>query len=83
MTSRLNPYLSFKNNAREAMAFYHSVFGGELTTSTFGEGGMAHDPKENDLIMTGSSDYHGSGKSDDFRLGANTTDPAEFEKLLG
>ncbi|HJR89703.1 MAG TPA: PHP domain-containing protein [Aeromicrobium sp.] len=39
--------------------------------------------KENDLIMTGSSDYHGSGKSSDFRLGANTTDPAEFEKLLG
>ncbi len=39
--------------------------------------------QENGLIMTGSSDYHGTGKSDDFRLGANTTDPAEFEKLLG
>ena len=38
--------------------------------------------KENDLILTGSSDYHGSGKSDDFRLGANTTDPEEFERLL-
>jgi predicted metal-dependent phosphoesterase TrpH len=35
------------------------------------------------LPITGSSDYHGSGKSSDFRLGANTTDPAEFEKLLG
>jgi len=39
--------------------------------------------KELDLIVTGSSDYHGTGKSNDFRLGANTTDPAEFEKLLG
>ena len=39
--------------------------------------------KENDLIVTGSSDYHGSGKSSDFRLGANTTDPAEFERLIG
>ena len=39
--------------------------------------------EENDLIMTGSSDYHGTGKSKDFRLAANTTDPAEFEKLLG
>ena len=36
-----------------------------------------------DLIVTGSSDYHGSGKSDAFRLGANTTDPDELEKLLG
>jgi hypothetical protein len=35
------------------------------------------------LVVTGSSDYHGSGKSADFRLGANTTDPEEFERLLG
>ena len=31
MPSRLNPYLSFAGNAREAMEFYQSVFGGELT----------------------------------------------------
>ena len=31
----LNPYLSFKNEAREAMEFYRSVFGGELRVSTF------------------------------------------------
>ena len=36
-----------------------------------------------DLVVTGSSDYHGSGKTDDFRLGANTTSPEELEKLLG
>jgi PhnB protein len=34
MQSRLNPYLSFKDNAREAMQFYQSVFGGNLTVST-------------------------------------------------
>jgi len=39
MTSRLNPYLSFNGNARDAMEFYRSVFGGELTVSTFGEFG--------------------------------------------
>ena len=33
----LNPYLRFRGNAREAMEFYKSVFGGELTVSTFGE----------------------------------------------
>ena len=33
----LTPYLSFGGNAREAMEFYKSVFGGDLTTSTFRE----------------------------------------------
>jgi PhnB protein len=37
MTSRLNPYINFTGNAREAMEFYKSVFGGTLTVSTFGE----------------------------------------------
>jgi PhnB protein len=39
MSSRLNPYISFKDNARDAMDFYTSVFGGELALSTFGEYG--------------------------------------------
>jgi PhnB protein len=39
MTSRLNPYISFKDNAREAMTFYQQALGGELTISTFGEYG--------------------------------------------
>ena len=33
------------------------------------------------LIVTGSSDYHGTGKVG-HTLGVNTTDPAEFERLL-
>ena len=53
MTTRLNPYLSFRDNAREAMDFYHSVFGGELTISTYAEGGMPHDPADKDKIMHG------------------------------
>lgn len=36
-----------------------------------------------DLVVTGSSDYHGTGKSSAFHLGANLTDPAEYERLLG
>src|SRR3954454_8026256 len=39
MASRLNPYLNFKGNAREAMTFYQEVFGGDLTMNTFGEYG--------------------------------------------
>jgi len=31
MASRLNPYIIFDGNARQAMEFYKGVFGGELT----------------------------------------------------
>jgi PhnB protein len=51
MTTRLNPYLSFRDSAKEAMDFYHSVFGGELTRSTFAEMHASEDPAEQDKIM--------------------------------
>lgn len=51
MTTRLNPYLNFRDNAREAMDFYQSVFGGEVTRSTFAEYQMSEDPAEQDRIM--------------------------------
>jgi len=51
MPTRLNPYLSFRDDAREAMEFYKSVFGGELTVSTFGEFGASDDPAEKDKVM--------------------------------
>lgn len=47
----LNPYISFRDNAREAMEFYRSVFGGDLITMTFVEGGMPHHPNEAHLLM--------------------------------
>lgn len=37
MSSRLNPYLSFNGNARQAMDFYAGVFGGTLAINTWGE----------------------------------------------
>ena len=51
MTVRLNPYLSFRDDAREAMSFYHSIFGGDLTVSTFGEFNASEDPAEQDNVM--------------------------------
>lgn len=51
MATILNPYLSFRDNAREAMEFYHSVFGGELTTSTFADFRASDDPAEQDKVM--------------------------------
>lgn len=52
MTSRLNPYISFDGNAREAMEFYKSVFGGTLSVNTYGEFGQSDAP-EADKIMHG------------------------------
>ena len=50
MASRLNPYISFAGNARDAMEFYKSVFGGDLAMNTFGESGSPDTP-EADKIM--------------------------------
>ena len=49
MASRLNPYLSFSGQARDAMDFYADVLGGTLTSNTFGEYGMTG--PEADQIM--------------------------------
>ena len=51
MASKLNPYLSFKGNAREAMEFYKTVFGGKLSITTFKEFHASDDPSDDDLVM--------------------------------
>ena len=55
MPSRLNPYVNFRAQAREAMEFYREVFGGELRMNTFGEYGDPNVPGA-DLIMHGQLD---------------------------
>lgn len=35
--TRINSYLTFNGNCREAMTFYHECLGGELTFQTIGE----------------------------------------------
>jgi PhnB protein len=51
MQTRLNPYLAFKNNARPAMEFYKTVFGGKLQLTTFKEYHASQTPDEDDQIM--------------------------------
>lgn len=53
MAARLNPYLSFDGDARQAMEFYRDVFGGTLTLNTFGDVGGGHGPADADKIMHG------------------------------
>ena len=72
MTVRLNPYINFKDTAREAMTFYQSVFGGELTVSTFGDFQASQDPAEQDLVMLAA---YGDGRG-------NPTDPDIWFRIL-
>ncbi len=51
MVSRLNPYIGFTDNARQALEFYKSVFGGTLVMNTFGEYGT--EGPDADKIMHG------------------------------
>jgi PhnB protein len=51
MQTKLNPHLSFRDNARQAMEFYRSVFGGKLTMTTFKEFHASEDHSEDDKIM--------------------------------
>jgi len=51
MQSSLNPYLNFRDNAREAMEFYQTVFGGRLEMQTFKEYHASQDPSEDNKIM--------------------------------
>jgi PhnB protein len=53
MASRLNPYLNFNGDARAALEFYQSVFGGELNISTFADFGGAKDSPDADRVMHG------------------------------
>ena len=51
MQTILNPYLSFKDNTREAMEFYKTVFGGKLSMGTFKEYNASQNPSEDNKIM--------------------------------
>jgi PhnB protein len=52
LASRLNPYISFASNARQALEFYKDVFGGTLALNTYGDYGAKGSP-EADNIMHG------------------------------
>jgi PhnB protein len=54
MTTKLNPYLNFRDNAREALEFYAAALGGTVTLNTFGEtGGMGLPESEHKKVMHG------------------------------
>ncbi|RJQ71965.1 VOC family protein [Pseudonocardiaceae bacterium YIM PH 21723] len=58
MTFRLNPCIRFNGNARQAMEFYHQVFGGNLEISTIGDFGSPDSP-DADKVMHSRLDTPG------------------------
>lgn len=54
MQNKLNPYISLRSNAREALEFYRHVFGGTYAVSTFKDFGLAQDPADEDKVMHGA-----------------------------
>lgn len=46
-------HLNFRGDARQALEFYQSVFGGDLTIFTYNDVGNIQDPSETDQVMWG------------------------------
>ncbi|TLY14076.1 MAG: VOC family protein, partial [Thaumarchaeota archaeon] len=75
MKPTLTPYLNFNGNTAEAMRFYQSILGGELTMQTFGEAKMARTPKEKNMIL------HAALKNDGLSIMAGDGQPSQKVKF--
>ncbi|MFO0624481.1 MAG: VOC family protein [Polyangiales bacterium] len=53
MSVKVVPHLNLRGDARAALAFYRSVFGGELTIVTYRDAHSIQDPAEADQVMWG------------------------------
>ncbi|WP_030158557.1 VOC family protein [Glycomyces sp. NRRL B-16210] len=53
MSVNTTPHLNFRGDARAALEFYRSAFGGDLVVTTYGDMGGAEDPAEADLVVWG------------------------------
>lgn len=78
MASRLNPYLNFNGNARQAIEFYASVFGGTPAFSTFGDLGAAGGP-DADRIMHAMLETDAGYTI----MGADVTSGMEYHPVAG
>lgn len=85
----LSPYLTFNGNCAEAMEFYKSCLGGELSISTFGEAPEEVSDEEKNLVMHSSLTSNGivlmasdtSVKHGDVTFGSNITLNLNIEDL--
>lgn len=72
MTIATTTHLNFRGTAREALEFYRSVFGGEVTLATYGDMGMPAGVPGADRVVFGQVE-----NADGFRLMAYDIPGAE------
>ena len=53
MSVKAVTHLNFRGNARQALDFYHSVFGGDVTIVTYSDVGNVQDPSEANQVTWG------------------------------
>ncbi|GAB3895993.1 VOC family protein [Microbispora bryophytorum] len=53
MSITTTTHLNFRGDARAALDFYHSVFGGNVAAVTYKDAGTAQNPDEADWVMWG------------------------------
>lgn len=75
----LNPYISFKDNTKQAMEFYQTVFGGKLDMTTFKDGGMGDGSENDNKIM------HAMLRTDNglIIMAADTPPVMQFQSIQG
>jgi PhnB protein len=78
MTSRLNPYLNFNGNARQAFDFYASVFGGTPAFTTFADLGAADSPDASKIMHVMLETDAGYSL-----MGADTPAGMDFQPISG
>ena len=53
MSVSVVPHLNFRGEARKALEFYRSVFGGDLMVVTYKDMGQVQEPEDAELVMWG------------------------------
>lgn len=53
MTVSVVPHINLRGQAREALQFYQSVFGGEIAAITYADAHAVRDPQDADRLMWG------------------------------
>ncbi|MFE4836327.1 VOC family protein [Arthrobacter sp. NPDC056691] len=53
MTVSVTPHLNFRGQARQALDFYQTVFGGEVAAATYADTHQVQDPAQADAVAFG------------------------------
>ncbi|MBD0424669.1 VOC family protein [Streptomyces sp. TRM S81-3] len=87
MSVKAVTHLNFRGDARAALTFYQSVFGGDVALVTYKDAGNVQDPSEADQVMwgqvTAGSGFHVMGYDVPSHMPWNRGENAYFVSLRG